>query len=56
VIRWHRHVWIENRAEVVFDDTVRLIGIRNVWVFDPVYSAYLTVWMQTKTAVLITLS
>ena len=42
VIRWHRHVWIGNRAEIVFDGTARLIGIRHVWVFDPVYSAYLT--------------
>ena len=46
MIRWHRHVWIENRAEIVFDDTARLIGIRHVWVFDPVYSAYLTMGLD----------
>jgi ABC-type uncharacterized transport system substrate-binding protein len=36
----HPHVWVEARAEIIFDTEARVTGIRQTWVFDPAYSAY----------------
>jgi ABC-type uncharacterized transport system substrate-binding protein len=38
----HPHVWVTNRAELVFAQDGALTGIRHVWTFDEGYSAYAT--------------
>ncbi len=43
----HPHVWVDARAEIVFDATARVIGIRHTWIFDPAYSAYTTMGLDT---------
>ncbi len=43
----HPHVWVEARAEIVFDATARVTGIRHTWIFDPAYSAYTTMGLDT---------
>ncbi len=36
----HPHVWVEARAEVLFGKDGKVDAIRNVWVFDEMYSAF----------------
>jgi ABC-type uncharacterized transport system substrate-binding protein len=36
----HPHVWVEARADIIFDAEARVTGIRQTWIFDPAYSAY----------------
>ena len=36
----HPHVWIDARAEVVFDDAQRLTALRVAWRFDEFYSLF----------------
>lgn len=36
----HPHVWIQARAELVFDAANNLIAVRHVWEFDEGFSAY----------------
>lgn len=36
----HPHVWIDAAAEMLFDDSGELTGLRVYWVFDELYSAY----------------
>src|SRR3954470_1824526 len=36
----HPHVWIVARSEVVFDPEGKLTSFRHIWTFDPAYSAY----------------
>jgi ABC-type uncharacterized transport system substrate-binding protein len=36
----HPHVWVEARAQVLFDKAGLVSGIRNDWVFDAMYSAF----------------
>lgn len=36
----HPHVWVEAQAQVLFDKTGAVSGIRNTWVFDEMYSAF----------------
>ena len=36
----HPHVWVEARAEIIFDTQARVTEIRQTWVFDRAYSAY----------------
>ncbi len=36
----HPHVWVEARAQVLFDKSGLVSGIRNDWVFDEMYSAF----------------
>lgn len=36
----HPHVWIDAVAEMLFDDSGALTGLRVYWVFDELYSAY----------------
>jgi ABC-type uncharacterized transport system substrate-binding protein len=38
----HPHVWVTARASVVFDKEGRVAAIRNAWVFDDMYSAFVT--------------
>ena len=36
----HPHVFVDAKAEVLFDAQGRLTGIRHVWTFDPAFSAF----------------
>lgn len=36
----HPHMWIDAKAEVVFDDAGRLSAVRQTWLFDEMFSAY----------------
>jgi len=36
----HPHVLVDARSEVVFDDQGRMASVRQVWQFDPAFSAY----------------
>jgi ABC-type uncharacterized transport system substrate-binding protein len=38
----HPHVWVSAKAEVVFDAKGMVEAIRNIWVFDEMYSAFVT--------------
>lgn len=38
----HPHVWVAARTSVLFDKDGRIIGLRNVWTFDEMYSAFAT--------------
>ncbi|MEM8636514.1 MAG: DUF1007 family protein [Pseudomonadota bacterium] len=38
----HPHVWIDARAELIFDDQNRMVAVRHVWRFDEGFSAYAT--------------
>jgi len=43
----HPHVWIVARSEVVFDPEGKLIGFRHTWTFDPAYSAFAVVGLDS---------
>lgn len=36
----HPHVFVDAKAEVLFDAQGRLTGVRHVWTFDPAFSAF----------------
>lgn len=38
----HPHVFVTARAQIIFDDQGKITAIRNAWVFDPLYSAFVT--------------
>ena len=38
----HPHVWVTTQARVLFDQTGKVTAIRNTWVFDDMYSAFVT--------------
>lgn len=38
--RAHPHVWVAARSEVVFGADGKIIGLRNAWEFDEMYSAF----------------
>jgi ABC-type uncharacterized transport system substrate-binding protein len=38
----HPHVWVNARAEVIYDPEGRITGIRHAWTFDKAYSAFIT--------------
>lgn len=38
----HPHVWVSAKAEVLFDAKGSIAAIRNTWVFDEMYSAFVT--------------
>ena len=38
--RAHPHVWVAVRSEVVFGTDGRILGLRNAWEFDEMYSAF----------------
>lgn len=44
----HPHVWVSARTEIVLDGKRSLVGLRYVWTFDPAYSAYQTLNLDTK--------
>lgn len=38
----HPHVWVSAKAEILFDSKGMITAIRNSWVFDEMYSAFVT--------------
>jgi ABC-type uncharacterized transport system substrate-binding protein len=38
----HPHVWVSAKSEVLFDTKGAIAAIRNTWVFDEMYSAFVT--------------
>lgn len=44
----HPHVFIDAKADVVFDDQGRITAIRNVWRFDDAYSAFASQGLDTN--------
>jgi ABC-type uncharacterized transport system substrate-binding protein len=38
----HPHVWVDAKAEIVFDGKGEITGIRHIWQFDPDFTAYAT--------------
>ena len=36
----HPHVFVDAKAEIVFDGQGRMTAVRNIWRFDPAYSAF----------------
>jgi ABC-type uncharacterized transport system substrate-binding protein len=36
----HPHVFVDAKAEIVFDSQGRMTAVRNIWRFDPAFSAY----------------
>ena len=43
----HPHVWVDAKAEVVFDKDGRVVAVRNVWRFDDAYSAFASQGLDT---------
>lgn len=44
----HPHVWVIARSEVLFDAEGRLTGFQHTWTFDPAYSAFATLGLDTN--------
>ena len=38
----HPHVFVDARAEIVFDENGRIAAVRNIWQFDEAFSSYAT--------------
>jgi ABC-type uncharacterized transport system substrate-binding protein len=38
----HPHVWVDAKAEIVWDDKGEVTAIRHIWQFDPDFTAYAT--------------
>ena len=46
--RAHPHVFVDGRAEVLFDAQKRITAIRNIWLFDEAYSAFADTGLDTN--------
>ncbi len=44
----HPHVWVQARAELVLDQKRNLVAIRESWTFDPEYSAFSVLNLDSK--------
>jgi ABC-type uncharacterized transport system substrate-binding protein len=44
----HPHVFVDGKAEIVFDAQKRITAIRNVWQFDEAYSAFADTGLDTN--------
>ncbi|MCM5556754.1 DUF1007 family protein [Pleomorphomonas sp. JP5] len=44
----HPHVWVDAKAEVVFNDKGEITAIRNIWRFDDAYSAFASQGLDTN--------
>lgn len=44
----HPHVWVDAKAELVFDDKGDIVAVRNVWRFDDAYSAFASQGLDTN--------
>ncbi len=38
--RAHPHVWVTAHAEILYDESQRIAGLRHIWTFDEFYSAW----------------
>ncbi|MGY6643912.1 MAG: DUF1007 family protein [Salinarimonas sp.] len=38
--RAHPHVWVTAHAEILYDESQRVAGLRHIWTFDEFYSAW----------------
>ncbi len=38
----HPHVWIDVKVEVVFDEKGQVTGLREIWIFDELYTAFVS--------------
>ena len=45
--RAHPHVWVEARAEIVFDAAGRVAAVRHSWTFDEAFSAFASQGLDT---------
>jgi ABC-type uncharacterized transport system substrate-binding protein len=44
----HPHVWVTAKAEIVFNGQGEITGIRHIWQFDPDFTAYATLNLDTN--------
>jgi len=44
----HPHVWVDAKAEVVFDGKGEITAVRNIWRFDDAYSAFASQGLDTN--------
>ena len=44
----HPHVFVDGKAEIVFDAQKRIVAIRNIWLFDEAYSAFADTGLDTN--------
>jgi ABC-type uncharacterized transport system substrate-binding protein len=44
----HPHVWVDAKAEVVFDGKGDIVAVRNIWRFDDAYSAFASQGLDTN--------
>ena len=44
----HPHVWVDAKAELVFDPQGEIVAVRNIWRFDDAYSAFASQGMDTN--------
>jgi ABC-type uncharacterized transport system substrate-binding protein len=44
----HPHVWVQARAELVLDQKRNLVAVRESWTFDPEYSAFAVLNLDSK--------
>src|SRR4029077_9080760 len=44
----HPHVWVVIKSQIVYDKAGLMTGIRHVWAFDDVYSAFITQGIKPK--------
>src|SRR5262249_42367292 len=45
----HPHVWVVLKSQIVYDKAGLATGVRHVWTFDDVYSAFLTQGIKPRT-------
>jgi ABC-type uncharacterized transport system substrate-binding protein len=48
LVKAHPHVFVEGRAEIVFDAQRQITAIRNIWRFDEAYSAFADTGLDTN--------
>lgn len=44
----HPHVWVDAKAELVFDTKGEIVAVRNIWRFDDAYSAFASQGLDTN--------
>jgi ABC-type uncharacterized transport system substrate-binding protein len=44
----HPHVWVQARTEVVLDEAKSLVALRLAWTFDPAYSAFAVLNLDSR--------
>jgi ABC-type uncharacterized transport system substrate-binding protein len=44
----HPHVWVVMKSQIIYDKAGLMTGIRHVWAFDDIYSAFITQGIKPK--------